>query len=71
MAQQESLIKLKGKIGDLTFYKTWNGYQARETKGIDGVRIAAPNNIKRGTAKAATPFFMNCRERTSIHIIPV
>ncbi len=40
MAQQESLIKLKGKIGDLTFYKTRNGYQAREAKGIDGARIA-------------------------------
>jgi len=34
MARQESLIKLKGKIGDLSFYKDKrNGYQARMKAG--------------------------------------
>ncbi|RZF60242.1 hypothetical protein [Sphingobacterium corticibacterium] len=34
MARQESLIKLKGKIGDLSFYKDKrNGYQARMKGG--------------------------------------
>lgn len=32
MARQESLVKFKGKIGDLSFYKTKDGYLAR-TKG--------------------------------------
>jgi len=40
MAQQESFIKLKGKIGDLTFFKTKDGYQAREKGGVSADRIA-------------------------------
>jgi hypothetical protein len=40
MAQQESFIKLKGKIGDLTFFKTKTGYQAREKGGVSADRIA-------------------------------
>ncbi len=47
MAQQESIIKLKGKIGDLTFYKTRNGYQVREAKGIDASRIANDPKFQR------------------------
>ncbi|MBE8722690.1 hypothetical protein [Sphingobacterium pedocola] len=33
MARQESLIKLNGKIGDLSFYKDKRGYQARMKTG--------------------------------------
>lgn len=40
MAQQESYIKLKGRIGDLTFYQTKNGYQARAKGGVSAERIA-------------------------------
>ncbi|MGM9476227.1 hypothetical protein ACS5PU_07345 [Pedobacter sp. GSP4] len=40
MARQEGLIKLKGRIGDLTFYKTKDGYQAREKGGVTASRIA-------------------------------
>jgi len=47
MARQESYIKLKGKIGDLTFFKTRNGYQAREAKGIDPSRIANDPRFQR------------------------
>lgn len=47
MAQQESFIKLKGRIGDLTFYKTRNGYQVREAKGIDASRIATDPKFQR------------------------
>lgn len=39
MATQKSFIKLEGKIGDLTFYKTKNGYQAREKGGVSADRI--------------------------------
>lgn len=39
MARQEGLIKLKGKIGDLSFYKTQDGHLARMKGGVDGDRI--------------------------------
>jgi len=40
MARQTGIIKLKGKIGDLSFYKTKDGHLAREKGGVDGDRIA-------------------------------
>jgi hypothetical protein len=40
MARQNGIIKLKGKIGDLSFYKTQDGHLAREKGGVDGERIA-------------------------------
>lgn len=40
MARQKGIIKLKGTIGDITFYKSQNGYLAREKGGIDASRIA-------------------------------
>jgi len=30
MARQKGIIKLKGTIGDITFYKSGDGYMARE-----------------------------------------
>lgn len=47
MAQQESIIKLKGRIGDLTFYKTRTGYQARAKGGVSAERIATDPNYQR------------------------
>lgn len=47
MAQQESIIKLKGKIGDLTFYKTKTGYQVRQATGVSADRIASDPNFQR------------------------
>ncbi|PWA09885.1 hypothetical protein [Flavobacterium laiguense] len=40
MAKQKGIIKLKGTIGDITFYKSKDGYIAREKGGIDANRIA-------------------------------
>lgn len=40
MAKQKGIIKLKGTIGDITFYKTQDGHVARERGGIDANRIA-------------------------------
>jgi len=40
MAKQKGIIKLKGTIGDITFYKSRDGYIAREKGGIDANRIA-------------------------------
>ena len=40
MARQKGIIKLKGTIGDITFYKTRDGHLAREKGGVDASRIA-------------------------------
>src|SRR5699024_7074115 len=40
MARQAGIIKLKGTIGDISFYKTSDGFLARQKGGIDGDRIA-------------------------------
>lgn len=39
MARQKGIIKLKGTIGDISFYKTKDGHLAREKGGIDADRI--------------------------------
>ena len=39
MARQKGIIKLKGTIGDITFYKTQDGNLAREKGGVDADRI--------------------------------
>ena len=40
MARQNGIIKLKGTIGGITFYKTSDGDLAREKGGVDKSRIA-------------------------------
>jgi hypothetical protein len=40
MARQTGLIKLKGSIGNVTFYKTVAGDLARQKGGVDAERIA-------------------------------
>ncbi len=40
MAKQKGIIKLRGTVGDITFYKTKDGHLAREKGGIDAKRIA-------------------------------
>jgi hypothetical protein len=39
MARQKGIIKLRGTIGDITFYKTQDGHLAREKGGIEASRI--------------------------------
>ncbi|MGO2103739.1 MAG: hypothetical protein ACTH3E_11925 [Psychroflexus halocasei] len=39
MAKQTGIIKLKGTIGGISFYKTSDGHLAREKGGVDGNRI--------------------------------
>lgn len=39
MARQKGLIKLKGTIGDITFYRTQDGHLAKEKTSLDGARI--------------------------------
>jgi hypothetical protein len=40
MARQRGIIKLKGTIGDITFYKTKDGHLAKEKSAIEASRIA-------------------------------
>ncbi|WP_417857272.1 hypothetical protein [Xanthomarina gelatinilytica] len=40
MAKQTGIIKLKGTIGGISFYKTADGHLAREKGGVDASRIA-------------------------------
>ncbi|PRZ20316.1 hypothetical protein [Flavobacterium granuli] len=47
MARQKGIIKLKGTIGDITFYKTQEGHLAREKGGIDASRIASDPAFQR------------------------
>ncbi len=47
MARQKGIIKLKGTIGDITFYKSQDGYLAREKGGVDADRIANDPNFQR------------------------
>lgn len=39
MAKQESIIKFTGNIGDLSFFKTKDGFSARKKTGVSGDRI--------------------------------
>ena len=39
MARQKGIIKLEGTVGDVSFYKSKDGYLAREKGGVDGNRI--------------------------------
>jgi hypothetical protein len=47
MARQKGIIKLKGIIGDITFYKTKDGYLAREMGGVDASRIKSDPAFQR------------------------
>jgi len=40
MAKQKGIIKLEGTIGDITFYKSQDGFLAKGKGGISADRIA-------------------------------
>jgi hypothetical protein len=47
MAKQKSIIKLEGTIGGITFYKSQDGYLAKEKGGVPADRIANDPNFQR------------------------
>ena len=47
MAQQKGILPLRGTIGNITFYKSKDGYLAREKGGIDAARIATDPAFQR------------------------
>lgn len=47
MARQSGIIKLKGTIGDITFYRSKDGYIAREKGGVSASRIMSDPAFQR------------------------
>lgn len=47
MASQDGIFKIKGTLGGVTFYKSKDGYLAREKGGIDKKRMAKDPAFKR------------------------
>ena len=47
MAQQKGILPLGGTIGNITFYKSKDGYLAREKGGVDAKRIATDPAFQR------------------------
>ncbi|GAA4306098.1 hypothetical protein GCM10023163_31100 [Aestuariibaculum suncheonense] len=47
MAKQTGIIKLKGALGDLSFYKTSDGHLARIKSGVDANKIATDPAFQR------------------------
>jgi hypothetical protein len=47
MAKQKGILPVKGTIGNLTFYKSQDGYLVREKGGIDAQRIASDPAFQR------------------------
>jgi hypothetical protein len=47
MAKQSSIIKLEGTIGDISFYKSKDGYLARGKGGVDKTRIQSDPSFQR------------------------
>lgn len=47
MAKQKSIIKLEGTIGDITFFKSGDGYMAREATSVSADKIANDPSYQR------------------------
>lgn len=47
MAKQDSLLKFKGAIEDLTFFKSRDGYQVRKKSGVSAERIQSDPAFQR------------------------
>src|SRR6478752_5402017 len=47
MAQQKGIIPLKGTLGNITFYKSKDGFMAREKGSLDASRIATDPAFQR------------------------
>lgn len=47
MARQKGIIKLKGTMGDITFYRSGDGYMAREKGGVSAERIQSDPRYQR------------------------
>ena len=53
MGRQDSLIQLRGSVGNLSFYKTQDGYLARKRTGVTGDRFKTDPKFQRIRENAA------------------
>lgn len=60
MAQQKGILPLKGTIGNLTFYKSKDGYLIREKGSLDAQRIASDPAFQR-TRENGAEFGKACK----------
>lgn len=51
MARQRGIIKINGTLGDITFYKSKDGYMVREKGGVEASRM---QTIRRSSAQGKT-----------------
>src|SRR5690606_21973443 len=79
MAKQNGIIKVRGTLGDITFYKSQDGHLVREKGGLDAKRIkndpafarTRENGMEFGTAgkggqlirKALRLLLLNAKDR--------
>ncbi len=47
MAKQDGIFEIKGTIGNVTFYKSKNGYRLRKKGGVDASRISSDPAFER------------------------
>ncbi|MBB4119917.1 hypothetical protein GGR32_002229 [Mesonia hippocampi] len=72
MAEQLGIIKLRGTIGGISFYKTSDGYLAREKGGVSAKRIATDAAFQRtreNNAEFATAGKAGKLIRTAIQVL--
>lgn len=60
MGTQSGVLRLKGKVGELSFYRTKDGYGVRKSEGIDGKRIKNDPRYQR-TRENAVEFGNACQ----------
>lgn len=66
MAKQKGIVKLRGSINGITFYKTQDGYLARESGGVDRNRIAKDPAYQRTRENASE--FGHCGRSSALLI---
>ncbi len=62
MATQKGIIKLKGTIGDITFYKTQDGNLARLKGGVEKNRILNDPALAQSKTPSERMLCMCCRD---------
>lgn len=75
MAKQKGIIKIKGKIDELSFYETKRGFLVRQKGGVDGERIAKEPQYARtrenlqefGTSASAGKLLRTCIKSMTVN----
>lgn len=60
MGTQSGVLRIKGKVGELSFFKSKDGYGVRKSEGIDGKRIKTDPSYQR-TRENMAEFGRGCQ----------